>query len=1153
MLVLLELNVDQAIAAYLKLVNAVFSGKKLLSTSGSGTFKAAILEEELKKMVREATGNEDTLMMRRQHNEEDCKVMVFAMSEHNMNASTPRIFRSYQGLANQMPNCPIWQVLRATMAHPELFKSFQIGETSAAQERLVGGDTACSNPIRHVLAEFSALYPKLQVASIVCIGAGHARTIQIPKPNPLHHLMPMNVLEAMKNIATDSEREAQDMAVRFQSTVDVYFRFNVDQGTQDAQMSRWQEENQVAAHTRTYMQKAEVNRQIDKAARTIADRKGVLIGADIGGAVRQPTMQQTTGVKHCPAPSVAFTGCERQISQVVTCLVSRVNERRVCVVHGLGGSGKTQIALKSVERTRDNWSDIVYVDATTPESAMATLKGFAQARNIGETHEDALRWLESTPQPWLLVVDNADDPDLGLHKLIPGGSHGSVLVTTRLRSLALLGQGPGSDCALGQMQSEDAVELLLTKARMRDHVLSREEIESAANLVEDLGCLALAIVHAGAYIFCSKTSIAKYRERCIVSTRTSLERYSKLAGNTEDYEKTVYTTWVMSYERLKPHTRRTLGLMANLHHEGITEEMFERATSNIDRTPTIPPDDEELATRQYVRDCLTPFLDPDGHWDSNAFSTVMDELVLYSLIDYDRVNEAFALHVLVQDWSCTMIPHSKTTALMHTAHLLALSIDGSDTLEMHAYRRGRLVHVSKLLGKLETSNINHAEAFALVYRDNGRWKEQEVLEARLVDAKNQTLGGLHPDTLSSMTWLASTYWNQGRWDEAEALQVQVLDANKQTLSELHPDTLKSMNNLANTYSGQGRWDEAEVLQVRVLDARKQALGELHPDTLTSMANLASTYHKQGRLDEAEVLQVQVLDRMKQTLGELHLCTLISMNNLAETYSYQGQWDEAETLQVQVVDVMRRTLGELHPHTLVSTSNLATTYSYQGRWDEAEAIQVRVVDARKQTLGELHPDTLLSMDNLASTYSDQERWDEAEALYMRVLDARKQTQGELHPDTLTSMANLASTYSDQGRWDEAEALQVRVLDARKQTLGELHLDTLTSMASLAATYSKQGRWDEVEALDVRLLDGRKQTLGKLHPHTLLSMYDLASAYWRQSRWDEAEALQIQTVAATKQVFGEQHRATLEAMELLESIRQSRQPQGMHKLSSWLRWK
>jgi predicted acylesterase/phospholipase RssA len=201
--------------------------------------------------------------------------MIFAMSKHNMNASTPRIFRSYQGPANQMPDCTIWEALRATMAHPDLFKSIDIGESSM-RESFVGGDLGCSNPIPHVLAEVGALFPNQHVASIICIGAGHTRTIHIPKPNPLQRILPTNVLIAMKNIATDSERVAEDMAMRFQDTPNVYFRFSVDQGLQNVALSHWQRQSEVVSHTRGYMQKAEVTTKMSEATQAIQDGKATI-------------------------------------------------------------------------------------------------------------------------------------------------------------------------------------------------------------------------------------------------------------------------------------------------------------------------------------------------------------------------------------------------------------------------------------------------------------------------------------------------------------------------------------------------------------------------------------------------------------------------------------------------------------------------------------------------------------------------------------------------------------------------------------------------------------------------------------------------------------------------------------------------------------
>ncbi|KAK5674129.1 hypothetical protein LTS10_013114 [Elasticomyces elasticus] len=65
-----------------------------------------------------------------------------------------------------------------------------------------------------------------------------------------------------------------------------------------------------------------------------------------------------------------------------------------------------------------------------------------------------------------------------------------------------------------------------------------------------------------------------------------------------------------------------------------------------------------------------------------------------------------------------------------------------------------------------------------------------------------------------MANLASTYWNQGRWKEAEELNVKVMEARARVLGEEHPDILATMDSLAATYSSQGRQDEADWLSAR---------------------------------------------------------------------------------------------------------------------------------------------------------------------------------------------------------------------------------------------------------------------------------------------------------------------------------------------------
>jgi hypothetical protein len=196
------------------------------------------------------------------------------------------------------------------------------------------------------------------------------------------------------------------------------------------------------------------------------------------------TTQQTTGLKMCPAPTPVFTGQGDKIRQVTTCILRGDKERCVFVVHGLGGAGKTQIVLKTVETTLDMWTDVVYVDATSQETTISALEGFSQAKEIGNTYEDTIRWLGSHQERWLMVFDNADDSSFDIDKFFPLGNHGSILITTRIHNLALLARGPNSDCSVSSMNTEEALELLVKAARLEGETMLDAERDAAVKLLK---------------------------------------------------------------------------------------------------------------------------------------------------------------------------------------------------------------------------------------------------------------------------------------------------------------------------------------------------------------------------------------------------------------------------------------------------------------------------------------------------------------------------------------------------------------------------------------------------------------------------------------------------------------------------------------------
>jgi tetratricopeptide (TPR) repeat protein len=806
---------------------------------------------------------------------------------------------------------------------------------------------------------------------------------------------------------------------------------------------------------------------------------------------------------------------------------SDAGEFRALIIHGMGGVGKTQLALNFIQENREHYSPILWIDAHTPETVRLSFERGAIA--LGLTFDTTstsdsplkdspvatrvLRWFcerDEGDRRWLVVVDNADDTSWNVQEIIPQGSQGHVIVTSQHpQSLRFLGV---------RCERVDVSNMALSEARalLQKHMGVESEQASVDiddlcdQLVNRLGCLALAVDLAGAYLT-EQLDFHDGKEVLEAVLRQYLVDYDQHQDELlrwepfyrlSSYEKTVWTVWDTSLaviDKTSPgsHASRVLTFLAHFDQGRMEEEMFRLASAGWPVMADLLRLPEEV-----VPEWLRKMVASKGErWDDFHYRQATQPLIRYGLLQRLGGNWAgTTMHGLVQ-WRARRahLDSSITWAWWRWLFMMAAVCQTNREKDRPQFRRHVIAH---LLGmgeidldiglEMDLDEKRMASLWAELgeaYHDEGRWAEAEELEVRVMETRTRVLGKEHPDTLSSIGSLAATYRKQGRWTEAEKLEMRVMETSTRVLGEEYPDTLSSMANLAATYWNQGRWTEAEELEVRVMEIRTRVLGEEHPNTLSSMANLAATYRDQGRWTETEKLEVRVIETRTRVLGEEHPDTLSSMGNLAATYWNQGRWTETEKLNVRVMEMSTRVLGEEHPDTLNNMGNLAATYRKQGRWTEAEELEVRVMEMRTRVLGKEHPDTLSSMANLAATYWNQGRWTEAEELEVRVIEMRTRVLGEEHPNTLNSMGNLAVTYRKQGRWTEAEELNMRVIETRTRVLGEEHPSTLTSMNNLAYTWKKQGRQQDAVALMDRCVKLRTQRLGVDHPHTANSLKTL----------------------------------------------------------------
>ncbi|KAJ7458717.1 hypothetical protein B0H11DRAFT_2317422, partial [Mycena galericulata] len=137
------------------------------------------------------------------------------------------------------------------------------------------------------------------------------------------------------------------------------------------------------------------------------------------------------------------------------------------VLHGLGGSGKSQLAFKFVYDSQaqaiNRFSQIFYIDATNEQTLEIDLQAIAPAE-VGNSSEASLCWLAGKHEEWLLLFDNADDTKLNLSKFFPCCTFGNILITTRNQDLCLHTRDEGAVSRVSNMETEDAKVLLLQLA-----------------------------------------------------------------------------------------------------------------------------------------------------------------------------------------------------------------------------------------------------------------------------------------------------------------------------------------------------------------------------------------------------------------------------------------------------------------------------------------------------------------------------------------------------------------------------------------------------------------------------------------------------------------------------------------------------------------
>ncbi|KAF8976950.1 P-loop containing nucleoside triphosphate hydrolase protein [Cyathus striatus] len=364
----------------------------------------------------------------------------------------------------------------------------------------------------------------------------------------------------------------------------------------------------------------------------------------------------------CTSPN--FLGQEIYLKKLHEhfCGSSTVNksQRKIFLLHGMGGIGKTQICLKFCDQTAEYFSYIFWVDTTSDDTVIQSLKDiYTKLASSGTQAFEfstavVLQQISSLKSQWLMIFDNADSSPEMVEKYIPPGNIGNILITSRNSELRRTATHDNS-MEVSEMNETTAIELLL-KIGGLSHIHEKE----AKQIVKNIYCLPLAIDMAGAYITRTKCTPNEFIEM-YNKYRPKLLNDNKFQGSSK-YNKSVYKTWEISIQKILEMSNNTqdkslsaaaqyaislLNICAFMHYENISQIMFERAvkfySQNVEQfTNVITP------TYLHTMNSSILNMNENREWNGWIFHESIGLLLSFSLIKRTGRDTTYNMHPLVQ-------------------------------------------------------------------------------------------------------------------------------------------------------------------------------------------------------------------------------------------------------------------------------------------------------------------------------------------------------------------------------------------------------------------------------------------------------------------------------------------------------------------------
>ena len=661
-----------------------------------------------------------------------------------------------------------------------------------------------------------------------------------------------------------------------------------------------------------------------------------------------------------------FVGRERLLASLHESLVGDNPMGRVQAVYGMGGVGKSQLALEYAYRHRGDYGIVWWVPAE--DAATATLHLAKLAGRLGirlapgsVTPEDVRAALHDELNgrtDWLLIFDNADSPD-EIAALLPDRS-GSVIITSRNPNWGSLAD---SFC-LRVLERADSVQFLQKRTGLNN------ADGSAGRLAQALGDLPLALEQAAATIEHSRLSFANYLTR-YEDHWAELLRSGRTPG---DYPDTVAMTWELAFREVteqSPVAAALMNLCAFLSPMDIPRSFLSRAAHALPRPLS------------------TTVADP------MALDGVVARLHRYSLID---VNEkSLAIHRLV-----AAVARDRLSDQQHDnwCDVALRMVEGTFSFEGDSTRgwadcAALLPHALAVARHAESANVSPdvvahlLNTVGMYLHQIARYREARGVLERALAQHQKAFGESSPRRAAIVNNLGRVMRRLGHLEEARAHFEAALLADQETYGEAHAHVAETVNNYATCLHVAGQIEQAREQFEWALAVCELHYGAEHPKVARVINNIGYAHAGLGDVDSAIDHFARALAMAESTHGPTHPTVAHIRTNLGIALCLKGEHDQAGEHFRGAVAIAEAALGPNHPDVARGLTYLGLLQHDRGDLAAARRLLERALAIDEKVMGPGHISLITRLNYLGRCLKQMGAVDESARCYERAAGILRQ--------------------------------------------------------------------------------------------------------------------------------------------------------------------